>query len=216
MALAISKIPLMQDMWISLLTRQKAIREYAKCPITQEELGADNAVLASDGYLYDGDALQTWLDAGHIHSPVTREALRGLVLKHDPEVSKFLGDAERDLRDAEPTWLPLHMPRSPCVSFRQGTVRAARWNTKLGVVCRIFLNWTDDDTIEWRFPVFDDTPDTLLTPPPAIELVPMARPLLRWLRLHVDNPEHIVTCEFRVVGTDSFATFEDLLLQGRI
>jgi hypothetical protein len=203
--------PTLAELLADLDRQRQAISDNLTCPISREQLTPGCAVLASDGYLYDRDALIEWAEAcvarqEPVTSPVTRAVLRPWAVAAKTMLEDAgLGEASdahgpSPPHDAQLTPLPsLAPPFSPMVVVRKGTQRVGRWETPFGVASRMLLGWDDHDVAEWCFPVRGEA--GIGTPPPAAQLIPLAQPLLRWLGIphgEFSNPEHILTAWVRI------------------
>ena len=73
--------PTLAEIYAELERHRTAAEEFMVCPISREPVDPLTAVLASDGYLYDPEALAAWAESCRertepLTSPVTREFLR--------------------------------------------------------------------------------------------------------------------------------------------
>jgi hypothetical protein len=231
--------------YASVRRSRELVAPFLTCPVTLEALhpGAAGAAqepwLASDGHLYSAEGLRG-LGAGAagsgsaaLRSPVTREVLRHWAVRAAARLGEYGFETEAATEPAVLTFAPeLRPPFAPHVEARRGTRVAESWSDAFGSACRVALGWQDGDVVEWCFPVGSDGTE-ILTPPPARELLPLARPLARWLlqRNAYRNPEHVLTGWVRISrpalegeevggaagaaaeGSSPWRTFEELFLR---
>lgn len=226
------------EIYAELERHRAAAEEFMVCPISREPVDPLTAVLASDGYLYDPEALTAWAESCRertepLTSPVTREFLRSWAVPAGDTLRRAgIGAeaAEKIHQPALPIPLPaLEPPFSPLVAARNGTQRVGRWGCAIGVACRMLLGWEDGDVVEWCFPFVSGAKRiAVATPPPAAELSPLTDSVLRWLGIdaaELSNPKHILTAWVRLhrpglrgesaAAATGFAwtTLEELLLR---
>lgn len=206
------RFPLCQEIASALGECRAAITPYFECcPILQGP--PENPVLASDGYVYDREALRAWMRTcverrDPIHSPVSRTILRASVC---PTTLDRAIEAEvecRNHRAGSGTLLThsfaLIPPRHPngFANVRSGSARCSRWSSKAGSLIRMLLDWASDDIVEWVCPIEVDAHSaqvSIATPPPAIGLLVIAQEVARWLSIsesEFTNPTHILTAYF--------------------
>lgn len=199
-----SAAPSFAEIYAQVQAERAAVEPYLRCPISGDV--PDLPLLASDGHLYDAEALRQWADRcarsmAPLRSPVTREVLRCWALDARGMLAPlgFCFDAA-----AAPARLPLPSLRPPFpaqVEVMRGSRRADAWSDALGTACRVLLGWHDGDAAEWCFPYSSEGRE-VLTPPPAAELLPLAAPLRGWLGLDgaaLANPAHLLTAWVRIV-----------------
>jgi hypothetical protein len=242
---------LLQEVWAEEQSQRERLTAPLVCAITREILLGDAgspsgakdsaplvAVLASDGQLYDLEALRTWagkcIRAGRPPtSPVTREVLRPWARKvvrrvvriaSGPGVSGIAsgpGEAVVRFHSFAPPF-SLHTPRIG------GVVQMSEWDDRPGVLARMLLGWEDGDALEWQLPLSGSSPPVPATPPPCLALLPLLPPILRWwsgMREGGDGnnsalsrlalPGHLLTAPIRVVtpeGAQPWTTMEEALL----
>jgi len=117
---------------------------------------------------------------------------------------------------------PIHLIQTPhpsvYLNVRSGSARCSRWNTRCGVGVRMILDWMEEDIVDWVFPCDTTTsPCTIMTPPPAAQLVPIAKDVARWLCLsHKEyaNPTHIMTAYFSLRNRAGQGETLEMLLLG--
>lgn len=194
----------------------------AQCPITREKI--EDAVLASDGMMYERESLRQWLrgqSLGHkpYTSPVTRQPLRPEVVRC-PRDSLLLAHLTRTFPSPNDLLVP-RQTREDIALTHSGSALCKQWKTEVGVVVRMLLHWNDDDMIEWWFPI--DTSGKCMTYasalPPHLEQA-LSLEIQSWLGL--EGRACLVTAHFRKKTPGSsptsptppqpFTTLEDLLL----
>jgi hypothetical protein len=233
----------MAALYTGLVRLRAQVEPFLQCPVSREALAPEQAWLASDGHLYARESLEEL--AAHaararmpLRSPVTREVLRPWAVCAAPRLVRFgfavadtfasSGSTSRGLLrlgDSLPWGRP---PFPPHVEVMRGTRLVESWADAFGAACRVALGWQDGDVAEWCFPVEELS---ILTPPPAEELRPLARHLARWLRLHgsvrnkatFSNPDHVLTGWVRIrrpalegeacEAAAEWRTFEELFLE---
>lgn len=238
---------LLQELWAEEQSQRERLAAPLVCAITREPLleGAETcpssqrgeaapqvvsgAVLASDGQLYDLDALRTWarkcVGAGRPPtSPVTREVLRPWarrVVRSRSETGSTSAEAVVRFHWFAPPF-SLHTPRIG------GVVQMSEWDDRPGMLARMLLGWEDGDALEWQLPLAGNSPPAPATPPPCLALLPLLPPILRWwggMREGGDGdrsalarlalPGHLLTAPIRVVtpeGAGPWTTMEEALL----
>jgi len=194
-----------------------------ECPISRESIR--DAVLASDGRVYEREALTSWLERCRerhepYSSPITREALRPCAARLADSDEAILLGVQGSGGGATPDLdlVPEQSDPSSVALRRSGSAHCRHWNTQLGVVTRMTVGWNDDDTVEWWFPV--DSGGKIFTPHTALphSLCPLADELTSWLGIRELIPSgarssmHIFTAHFRVRSDSTFRTMEHRLL----
>jgi hypothetical protein len=204
-------LPTIAQLYAEIEREQRAIAEYITCPISRDTIARQDAVLASDGYLYDRHSLVEWAQAclsrqEPLTSPVTRAYLRpwavwaGTMLDEagweageecagaslESEARQDRGSAGRakvERSESRPQSEPLWLPslRPPFSPM----VVVRKGTQRVG-------RWDTALGVASRMLLGWDDQDvaewcfpvegaTIATPPPADQLLPLAQPLLRWL-----------------------------------
>lgn len=236
------KFALCQEIVSGLEECSTAITPYFQCcPILRSP--PETPVLASDGYVYDREALCQWMRQcverrDPIYSPINRTILRTTVrpltlqLAIEEEVERRGSGGRRvfSSKNLGPlscliTLVPPQHPSS-FANVRSGSARCSRWSSKAGSLIRMLLDWDGDDIIDWVCPIQiqeDQHIVTIATPAPVPSLLIIAQEVADWLsisEMEFANPTHILTAYFskrRPPTTHAVPlTLETMLLRHRL
>lgn len=210
------------DVWRSLERNAGSL----VCPITRQVPPLRQLVLASDGHVYDVEALRAWVNhtpstppkspmTGHILRPWAEPPSEDMIRQwwvqtEDEDEGEGEGEGEAPLNAP----VVLYDARRPLLEPRsfEIKVRVGDWgNSPVAVGLRTLLEWDVEDTVRIAAP-FDRHEMLLLTPPPVEEFVPLFQRLASHLKLAYRNPEHIGTAWWSTDDGATWSTLEERVL----